>query len=130
MDAVRSVKRGCAVIGIAKMKLNQGRERFLRQHTTCLGICETNDKAGSMTIGALMGSFCIDIKGVNDAFMVEVTVANFNRDRIHGISYALSMADLVGGTAHQGNTNIVLVAGIFSTILDANMGHGNAPIGV
>ena len=50
--------------------------------------------------GTLMGPFRMGIKCVNDAFVMEGVGANFDGNRVHGISHALSVKDLISGAAH------------------------------
>ena len=79
--------------------------------------------------GALMSSVHMGVKGTNDVLMVEVVVADFNRNGVHGIGHALGVVNLVSGVAHWGDVNVTLVADIVIATSNANVGYGNAPIG-
>ena len=105
----RSSQMGLGCGWCCKIECGQGMEWefLLRQGSTCMSVCEANSETGSVTVmlsygvcDTLRSLFCVGVECVNHAFLVEVVVASFEENGVHGVNHMLGVTSLIGRVAH------------------------------
>ena len=84
---------------------------------------------GNCVHGKFMGACGMFIEGRDDIRVMETISIEHDGDCIHGVGHVLGVTDLIRRAAHGGNVELVMVSGDVVAEFDAEVSHGDGPVG-